>query len=80
LPDQKTRTVFVEDYTQMPTGVRIQKGDSAECPHCKRVGIVEHRNGKTFYFHRLGLKLIANQDLPEIVDETCPTAGDIHRH
>jgi hypothetical protein len=79
MANQKTVTVFVEDYTQMPIGVKIQKGDTAECPHCKKVGIVEPRNGKTFYFHRLGYRLTSNEDIPEIIDETCPTTGDVTR-
>jgi hypothetical protein len=79
MSEQKTVTVFVEDYTQVPAGVKIPKGDTAECPHCKKVGLVEHRNEKTFYFHRLGYKLIANKDIIEIIDETCPTSGDVRR-
>ncbi len=79
MPDQKTLDVFFEDYTVLPIGHTIPKGTAAKCPHCKRVGLVEHRNDKTFYFHRLGLKLIANQDIPEIIDETCPTIGDVKR-
>lgn len=78
MPNQKAVTIIVEDYTQMPIGVKIQKGDITECPHCKKVGVIESRNEKTFYFHRLGYKLI-NGGPPEIIDETCPIVGDVKR-
>jgi hypothetical protein len=79
MPNQRTLDVFFEDYTVLPIGHTIPKGTAAECPYCKRVGLVENRGDKTFYFHRLGLKLIANEDIPEVIDETCPTSGDVKR-
>jgi predicted nucleic acid-binding Zn ribbon protein len=70
---------MVEDYTQMPAGVTLQKGDTAECPHCKKVGVVERRDNNVFYFHRLGYKLVANQSIVGIIDETCPTSVGVKR-
>lgn len=71
MPDPK---IIVEDYTKLPPKTKTKRGDTDKCPHCKRVGVVENRNGKTYYFHRLGYVLIAGEDLPGILDETCPRA------
>jgi hypothetical protein len=73
MPDQKTVIVPVEDYTQRAIGITMEKGVTVECPHCKRVGVAQHRDGETFYLHKLEHKLVANQDLPEIIYDTCST-------
>lgn len=63
--------IIVEDYTQLPVGIQIAKGITARCPRCTKVGVVENREGKISYFHRLGYKFIADEKLPGIIDETC---------
>jgi hypothetical protein len=67
--------IIVEDYTQLPPKTKTKKGDTDECPHCGRIGLIENIGGKIFYFHRLGYELIPGESLPGILDETCPSAG-----
>jgi hypothetical protein len=63
--------IFVEDYTSMPGKTKTRKGETGECPQCKRIGVIETRNGKISYFHRLGYKLETDESLPEVIDDTC---------
>jgi hypothetical protein len=63
--------IIVEDYTQLPPKILILKGETSECPICKRIGVIENRDGKISYFHRLGYEFIAGEKLPGIFDETC---------
>jgi len=68
--------VFVEDYTQLPEKVLIQgrRGQAAEtgrCPICKKIGLIENREGRVSYFHRLGYEFIPGEQYPAIRDETC---------
>lgn len=65
------RKIIVEDYTQLPPKTKTKKGDTDVCPNCKRVGLVETRDGKTSYFHRLGYEFVVGEELPTIVDDTC---------
>ena len=68
--------IFVTDYTQFPEKVLIQdrRGQGAEtgrCSICKKIGLIENREGKVSYFHRLGYEFIPGEQYPAIHDETC---------
>jgi hypothetical protein len=63
--------IFVEDYTQLPANILIPKGKTGECSVCKKIGVIENRDGKISYFHRLGYEFIPGERLPAVVDETC---------
>lgn len=65
------KLLIVEDYTQLPPETETKRGDTGTCPACKRVGLIEVRNGKTSYFHKLGYEIIPGEDLPGIHDDTC---------
>lgn len=68
--------IFVEDYTQLPPGWKTKRGETGECPRCKRVGVIESRDGKLNYFHRLGYEVISGEELPGVVDDTCANVID----
>jgi hypothetical protein len=63
--------IFVEDYTQLPPKALIEKGETGECPICKKIGVIENRDGKISYFHRLGYEFLPGEKFPAIRDETC---------
>lgn len=63
--------IFVEDYTLLPEKILIQKGETGRCPICNKIGIIERREGKISYFHRLGYEFIPSEPRPAIRDETC---------
>jgi hypothetical protein len=63
--------VIVEDYTQLPPKIKTRKGETGKCPRCQRTGLIENRDGRMSYFHRLGYELIPSEPLPGIMDETC---------
>jgi hypothetical protein len=67
--------IFVEDYTQLPPNIKTPKGETGECPLCKKIGVIENREGNISYFHRLGYEFIPGEKLPAIVDETCSTSN-----
>ena len=43
--------IKIDDYTQLPIGTKVAKGEIQDCPHCKRRGLKETVNGKDFYTH-----------------------------
>jgi hypothetical protein len=68
--------IFVTDYTKFPEKILIQnrRGQTAEtgrCPVCNEIGLIENRDGKVSYFHRLGYEFIPGEKYPAIHDETC---------
>jgi hypothetical protein len=68
--------IFVTDYTKFPEKVLItdRRGQAAEtsrCPVCGKIGLIENRDGKISYFHRLGYEFIPDEQYPTILDETC---------
>jgi hypothetical protein len=63
--------IIVEDYTQLPPKIKILRGETGECPRCKRIGVIENRDGQIAYFHQLGYVFIEDEQLPGIVDDTC---------
>ena len=69
--------IFVEDYTQLPEKVLIQKGETGRCPKCDKIGVIENREGKISYFHRLGYEFIPGEKYPAIRDETCSLETNI---
>lgn len=68
--------IFVEDYTKLPEKVLIPKGETGKCPKCNKIGVIENRDGKISYFHRLGYEFIPGERHPEILDETCNLTTD----
>lgn len=67
---------IVEDYTQLPPGIKTRRGETARCPRCQRTGLIENRDGRISYFHRLGYELLPGESLPGIIDETCFIGAD----
>jgi hypothetical protein len=58
------------DYTELPIGTRIDKGEIVICPYCHRHGLKVFVNDVAFYNHRMGAFLVG--EMVQIVDESCP--------
>jgi len=61
----------IEDYTQLPPKVLIERGETSECPICNRIGVIENRKGKIRYIHGSTWELIPGETHPKIVNDTC---------
>ncbi len=65
---------IVTDYSNLPVGTKLGRGEIKECPYCKRIGLVRDVDGKLFVTHIEGI-LPNPQKLPEIIDDECPKEG-----
>ena len=65
------RKVTVEDYIQLPTGIRTEQGETVMCPVCKRVSVVKKIGGKTIYFHQLVYEFHPKDEHPKEVRDFC---------
>ena len=58
------------DYTDLPIGTQIDKGEIVVCPYCHRRGLKVFVNDVAFYNHRMGSFLVG--EMVQIVEESCP--------
>jgi hypothetical protein len=59
----------MEDYTQLPPKVLIERGETGECPVCQRIGVIEKREGKVRYIH--GSVWEVGEGPPKITNDIC---------
>jgi hypothetical protein len=77
-PNTSAGPVAVKDYTVLPVGTKLDKGEVQVCSYCRKNGLATKTNDVTFYAHRVGIakrKVVENNRLieeTEIIDETCP--------
>jgi hypothetical protein len=70
------------DYTTLPIGTKVGRGEIGKCPYCKKPGLIEVTNGVIFGVHsewakiREGLDAGVDASL-EIGGEGCPMPGQV---
>ena len=69
-------TVVAKDYTILPVGMKIDRGEIQVCPICCKNAVAINIGGEVFYTHK-NIVTENAQGVIEFGDETCsaPTAS-----
>lgn len=59
------------DFTDLPIGMKVGKGEIQVCPYCGRTGLAETVEGRTWYTHRQVTEL-NSEGIQCLVWEQCP--------
>jgi hypothetical protein len=64
----------VTDYTNLPIGTKIVRGEIGACPYCDRIGLVKDVDGMIFVTHSEWV--LPNKDGSlSIGEDECPKKG-----
>ena len=65
------KIILAVDYTVLPAGMKIDKGEIDVCPICGKNGIATKIGGEVFYTHTNTITENVHGRI-EFGDETCP--------